>query len=68
MADASRAIEISPNDVWGYRIRAPVNLHKRDFDCAIADYTRITEIDPNNTLAKKARAKAYGERWRLYSR
>ena len=59
IANYSRAIEISPDDLEYYFARAQAYWHKQELGLAIADYTAVIGLDPANIRARLNRGAAY---------
>jgi tetratricopeptide (TPR) repeat protein len=49
VADFSQAVQLFPNDAQAYQARAAAYQRRRDFDLAIADDTRVIEINPKSS-------------------
>jgi tetratricopeptide (TPR) repeat protein len=58
IADYTKAIELKPDDVWGYSGRGYAKIEKGDYDGAIADYTKIIELKPDDTIGYEKRSRA----------
>jgi tetratricopeptide (TPR) repeat protein len=59
IAEATQAIQLNPDDVVAYFIRAESYREKGDFDLAIADATEAIDIDPEYVHAYVTRATCY---------
>ena len=58
----NEAIQKNPNDVDGYARRADYYFNVSDFDNAIADYTKASELEPDNPKYYLWLSKCYGKK------
>ena len=56
--DYTKAIEIDPNNVFAYRLRADAKRKLGDYQGAIHDYTKAIEIFPSKSYLYNYRASA----------
>lgn len=61
IADATQALQISPELPIAYLARAGAYFAKEDYKSAIADYTRLLQMQPHYPVVRTLRAKAYME-------
>ncbi len=66
LASCSKAIELDPQMALAYNIRGTVYHQKRQFDLAVAEYTKAIELSPRKTFFEN-RALAYREQADLQS-
>ena len=59
--DYTKAIEIDPDNVFAYRLRADSKCKLGDYQGAIDDYTKAIKIDPNNAYLYNYRAESKGK-------
>jgi Flp pilus assembly protein TadD len=52
-------MQVDPNYANAYNDRGVTYEVKRDYDLAIADYTKAIELDPNRALFVNNRGRAY---------
>lgn len=57
---AYKAIELDPKDANTYRLRALAFSRLKDYERAIADFTKAIEIDPKFAVAYFNRGVAFG--------
>jgi tetratricopeptide (TPR) repeat protein len=55
----NRAIELYPEHAAGYALRAGMELNRRQFEHAEADYTKAITLEPENATYRLARAHLY---------
>ena len=60
--DFTRVIELKPDYIEAYVMRAAAYEMKKDWDRAILDYTKIIKLKPNDAQAYYDRGNAYGEK------
>ncbi len=60
-ADASRAIELDPESLRAWSLRATIRTRRRRLDEALADYTRLRELSPGASSPLAARGMARAE-------
>jgi tetratricopeptide (TPR) repeat protein len=56
---AHRLLHFHPNDAQAYYNRGNCYLHKKDYDRALADFSKAIEINPNLGVAYNNRAFIY---------
>ena len=56
--DYTKAIEIDPNNVFAYRLRADSKCKLGDYQGAIDDYTKAIEIEPNKAYLYNYRSES----------
>ena len=59
LADCAKAIEVAPNDFFGYMERSQVELSLYQYDAALADANKTIELKPDEPTGYKFRGFAY---------
>ena len=54
-----RVIDLYPQHAAGYALKAGMELDRRQYERAEADYTKAIELDPNSATYRLARARLY---------
>lgn len=49
----TQSLALNPNNDWAFSMRGDVYHYKKDYDKAIADYTKAIELDPKISLTYK---------------
>ena len=59
METVNRVIDLYPGHAAGYAIRAGMELDRKQYERAEADYTRAIELEPESATYRLARAHLY---------
>lgn len=58
----TQSLALKPDNDWAFSMRGDVYHYKKDYDKAIADYTKAIELDPKISLTYKLRARTLREK------